>query len=63
MKKRVRLLKNRTLFIILFLIINKADVMQDDKGYKNLEKMAKENNIEIFNLYLFYPLIFQLQVQ
>ncbi len=29
---------------------NKADVMQDDKGYKNLEKMAKENNIEIFKI-------------
>ena len=32
------------------IVANKADVMQDDKGYKNLEKMAKENNIEIFKI-------------
>lgn len=32
------------------IVANKADVMQDDKGYKKLEKMARENGIEIFKI-------------
>jgi GTP-binding protein len=32
------------------IVANKIDAMQDDSGYKELEKMAKENNIEIFKV-------------
>lgn len=32
------------------IVANKSDVMQDDSGYKKLEKMAKENKIEIFKI-------------
>lgn len=32
------------------IVANKADVIQDESGYKELEKMAKEKNIEIFKI-------------
>lgn len=32
------------------IVANKADVIQDESGYKALEKMAKEKNIEIFKI-------------
>ena len=32
------------------IVANKLDIMQDDTGYKNLEKLAKEKNIEIFKI-------------
>ena len=32
------------------IVANKIDVMQDDTGYNELEKMAKENNIEIYKI-------------
>ena len=32
------------------IVANKADVIQDEKLYKELEKLAKENNIEIFKI-------------
>ncbi len=32
------------------IVANKIDVMQDDTGYKELEKLAIENNIEIFKI-------------
>lgn len=32
------------------IVANKIDVMQDDSGYKELEKLAKENNIEIYKI-------------
>ena len=32
------------------IVANKIDVMQDDTGYKELEKLAEENNIEIFKV-------------
>lgn len=32
------------------IVANKADAIQDDTGYKKLEKMAKEKNIEIFKI-------------
>ena len=32
------------------IVANKVDVMQDDTGYKKLEKMAKEKGIEIFKI-------------
>lgn len=32
------------------IVANKLDIMQDDTGYKELEKLAKENNIEIFKI-------------
>lgn len=32
------------------IVANKADIMQDDTGYKELEKLAKKNNIEIFKI-------------
>lgn len=31
-------------------VANKIDVMQDEKLYKELEKMAKEKNIEIYKI-------------
>ena len=35
------------------IVANKIDVMQDDSGYKELEKLAKENNIEIYKRTVF----------
>ena len=32
------------------IVANKIDIMQDDTGYKELEKLAKEQNIEIFKI-------------
>ena len=32
------------------IVANKADVIQDEELYKDLEKLAKENNIEIFKI-------------
>jgi len=32
------------------IVANKADVIQDEELYKELEKLAKENNIEIFKI-------------
>lgn len=32
------------------LVANKADAMQDEKLYSNLEKLAKENDMEIFKI-------------
>ncbi len=32
------------------IVANKIDVMQDESLYKNLEKLAKENNMEIFKI-------------
>ncbi len=32
------------------IVANKIDVMQDETGYNELEKMAKDNNIEIFKV-------------
>ena len=32
------------------LVANKIDVMQDEENYLNLEKIAKENNMEIFKI-------------
>ena len=32
------------------IVANKIDAMQDDTGYKELEKLAEENNIEIFKI-------------
>ena len=32
------------------IVANKIDVMQDETGYNELEKMAKENNIEIYKI-------------
>ena len=32
------------------IVANKADVMQDDTNFKELEKVAKKNNIEIFKI-------------
>ena len=32
------------------IVANKIDVMQDDTGYKELEKLARENNLEIFKI-------------
>lgn len=32
------------------IVANKADVIQDEKLYKELEKLAKQNNIEIFKI-------------
>ena len=32
------------------IVANKIDVMQDEKLYKNLEKVAKENNMDIFKI-------------
>lgn len=32
------------------IVANKIDVMQEETGYKELEKLAKENNIEIFKI-------------
>ena len=32
------------------IVANKADSLQDDSNYKNLEKVAKENNLEIFKI-------------
>ena len=32
------------------IVANKTDIMQDDTGYKKLEKMAKENKMEIFKI-------------
>ena len=32
------------------IVANKIDAMQDETGYNELEKMAKENNIEIFKI-------------
>ena len=32
------------------IVVSKIDVMQDDTGYKALEKMAKEKNIDIFKI-------------
>lgn len=32
------------------IVANKVDVMQDETGFKNLEKMAKEKEIEIFKI-------------
>ncbi len=32
------------------IVANKIDVMQDESLYKNLEKLAKENNMEIFKV-------------
>ena len=32
------------------IVANKSDIMQDDTGYKELEKIAKKNNIEIYKI-------------
>ncbi len=32
------------------IVANKIDIMQDDTGFKELEKLAKENNIEMFKI-------------
>ena len=32
------------------IVANKIDVMQDEENYKRLEKLAKENNMEIFKI-------------
>ena len=32
------------------IVANRIDIMQDDTGYKELEKLAKEQNIEIFKI-------------
>src|SRR5699024_9606818 len=32
------------------IVANKSDIMQDDTGYKELEKLAKDNNIEIYKI-------------
>ena len=32
------------------IVANKIDIMQDDSGYKELEKLAKEQNLEIFKI-------------
>lgn len=32
------------------IVANKVDIMQDDEGYKELEKLAKKENIEIFKI-------------
>lgn len=32
------------------IVANKVDIMQDDEGYKNLEKLAKKENMEIFKI-------------
>ena len=32
------------------IVANKVDVMQDENNYKELEKLAKENNMEIFKI-------------
>lgn len=32
------------------IVANKVDIMQDDEGYKKLERLAKKENIEIFKI-------------
>ena len=32
------------------IVANKVDIMQDDEGYRALEKLAKKGNIEIFKI-------------
>ena len=32
------------------IVANKVDIMQNEENYKNLEKLAKQNNIEIFKI-------------
>ena len=32
------------------IVANKIDVMQDDTLYKEVEKLAKENNLELFKI-------------
>ena len=46
LKKYSEKLANRRQIIVA----NKADIMQDEKAYKKLEKMAKEKHIEIYKI-------------
>ena len=46
LKKYSEKLANRKQIIVA----NKADIIQDEEKYKELEKVAKENNIEIFKI-------------